>query len=971
MGLTLRTPPGFADLADAALVHDSAAFAINIAKIYENACFGVGRTEFFQGFYKNGDQVPLPTSRIDGRPYARTDLLYIWFVRNSTDPQSLWITGADSLFYCNWLVDQATGNVFCDEWYRRSGSHADVTHTNDGKLEVWTIAQRQMSDLIVASSPTYSAITAGTIAQDKPFTELMAQALNRNAKFAALDHEVHYLGEYYNGQTVTMPTSLADGHLFASSECKFHFSWRWTALGNSSSLVRPPLGYGQMGPLKASVNSSGVVSVSVDMIDDSGNLNVLTNLGRIAVFAFCKRSGTPGSITPAAVNFAEISFDEFMPGSFLKFPTVQQIIKNIEQSLLSPEYFGPTAYANGDTIPVPTSTVDSYVYSRSELQYIPVWSDTSNQTGSNLRLPLFFGSIDPNTGVVTLHVWRLPPGGAYVDDDDALARISVMVVARRLAAAPSSVTPPTTSTPGDVGTPGQVDLPNGSALQVNGVAIPSPETGNFNDSTPAAPTGERNVNFQMDALSPTQISGHVPNVGGVDPRTTVTESIGLASQGKLVTLNNASAVAVSLDSTAGGGGGGSPTVDVLNWIAIPFADRTTRHLVGTGVYAANWMDADGQKLWLIKNSAGNPWDIYTFDSSFVYHWITENADEGTWSSANAWKRFLTPVPVMPRFFNTSGPPVTTITNGSNPIQRTTACGTDGEPLINIGNMNEVLSYTASVVIGGDVGTQPALILTHSYGHQREQFYYCQGFGLVKWTHANLSGGVYVVDQTTLHNTWASGACPTPNFPCYATVLAAGNWIGGAPGSGGNVANPSSSPPTTSGVPSTFFCAVKNIGAGTVTFTPTSGTIDVSTLATGEGGWLFFNGTNWTLLKPPTPTPPVNIFAIVSGVTGKPAAGQIVAIYTAFSAETFPANFGSPQQSYGSVGTNPTATASYTVNKNGSSVGTISISTSGVFTFTTSGGTAISLAASDRVTIVAPSSQDTTLADVGITLVGTR
>jgi hypothetical protein len=394
-------------------------------------------------------------------------------------------------------------------------------------------------------------------------------------------------------------------------------------------------------------------------------------------------------------------------------------------------------------------------------------------------------------------------------------------------------------------------------------------------------------------------------------------------------------------------------------------------LVGTGVYAANWMDADGQKLWLIKNSAGNPWDIYTFDSNFVYHWITENADEGTWSSANAWKRFLTPVPVMPRFFNTSGPPVTTITNGSNPIQRTTACGTDGEPLINIGNMNEVLSYTASVVIGGDVGTQPALILTHSYGHQREQFYYCQGFGLVKWTHANLSGGVYVVDQTTLHNTWASGACPTPNFPCYATVLAAGNWIGGAPGSGGNVANPSSSPPTTSGVPSTFFCAVKNIGAGAVTFTPTSGTIDVSTLSTGESGWLFFNGTNWTLLKPPTPTPPVNLFAVVSAVTGKPAASQIVAIYTAFSAETFPANFGSPNQSYGSVGTNPTATAAYTVNKNGSSVGTVSISTSGVFTFTTSGGTSVSLAAGDRLTIVAPSSQDTTLADVGITLVGTR
>jgi len=107
--------------------------------------------------------------------------------------------------------------------------------------------------------------------------------------------------------------------------------------------------------------------------------------------------------------------------------------------------------------------------------------------------------------------------------------------------------------------------------------------------------------------------------------------------------------------------------------------------------------------------------------------------------------------------------------------------------------------------------------------------------------------------------------------------------------------------------------------------------------------------------------------VASAVAGKPSAGQIVAIYTAAYAVIFPANFTSPD-SKGSVGTNPTATATYTVYKNGSSVGTIAISTSGVFTFTTSGFT---LNAGDRLTIVAPGSQDTTLADVGITLVGTR
>lgn len=43
-------------------------------------------------------------------------------------------------------------------------------------------------------------------------------------------------------------------------------------------------------------------------------------------------------------------------------------------------------------------------------------------------------------------------------------------------------------------------------------------------------------------------------------------------------------------------------------------------------------------------------------------------------------------------------------------------------------------------------------------------------------------------------------------------------------------------------------ALKNIGAGLATLTPTSGTIDgvaSITVATGFGIWLFFDGTNWT------------------------------------------------------------------------------------------------------------------------------
>jgi hypothetical protein len=499
MGLKLSSPPGFADLADSVLASNSPAFSFNVGKIHENSRFAMARTEVFSGEYKNGDTVSLPISPIDGYAYSRDELMYFWTVRNSTDASTLWISGADSLFYCAWLVDQATGNVFSDEWYRRSGNHADVNHTNDGKLQVWTVAQRQLSHLIVASSPSYSAITASWIGLDKPLTEQLAQGLNHDAKFACLNHEFFYLGDYYNGQTVTMPISPADGHHYSAAECKFMLSWRWTSTGNSATLQAPALAFGQLGPMKASINGSGVVSCSVAMIGDNGALTTYTTLGKVAVFAFCQRSGTPGSVTPAANQFAEVSFDEFMPGADLPFGNVTQIVNNILEGLLTPEFFASGSHATGDTIALPTSPIDGYVYSRSELQYLWYWSDTTNQTGSDLRVPLFFGSINDSTGVVTLHVWRLPPGTSPVDDNDTLARINVLIVARRNAPTATALSAPATNAPADTGTLGNADA---------------------------------------------------PSIGGKDARSTTAETIGIGSQGKLVTLNNSSAIAVTLNSSS-------------------------------------------------------------------------------------------------------------------------------------------------------------------------------------------------------------------------------------------------------------------------------------------------------------------------------------------------------------------------------------------------------------------------------------
>jgi hypothetical protein len=67
--------------------------------------------------------------------------------------------------------------------------------------------------------------------------------------------------------------------------------------------------------------------------------------------------------------------------------------------------------------------------------------------------------------------------------------------------------------------------------------------------------------------------------------------------------------------------------------------------------------------------------------------------------------------------------------------------------------------------------------------------------------------------------------------------------------------------------------------------------------------------------------------------------------------------------------NPTATATFTLKKNGANVGTVKISAAGAYTLTAAA--AISLAAGDTLSCVPPGSADATLAGVTISVAGTR
>ena len=100
--------------------------------------------------------------------------------------------------------------------------------------------------------------------------------------------------------------------------------------------------------------------------------------------------------------------------------------------------------------------------------------------------------------------------------------------------------------------------------------------------------------------------------------------------------------------------------------------------------------------------------------------------------------------------------------------------------------------------------------------------------------------------------------------------------------------------------------------------------------------------------------------------GKPLNSQVMYSWMCPDDMIFPSNFAGAS---GHILTNPTATTTLTLAVDGTTIGTISISTSGVYTFSTTSGAQQSCAAGQRLTVTNQSTTDATAAEFAFTLVG--
>lgn len=155
--LLLATIPGFVDLPDATIAADQPLTDYSITKISNNAKFATVRPETFYGWYKNGEVVLIPTSKVDGYIYARTELEYevaAWCSRSpdpaaqtagaTTKPARASVNDASgTLFLMDFWVEEKNeanpGLVHCEVHYWNNGTE---TITNGGFVKVRTIATR-------------------------------------------------------------------------------------------------------------------------------------------------------------------------------------------------------------------------------------------------------------------------------------------------------------------------------------------------------------------------------------------------------------------------------------------------------------------------------------------------------------------------------------------------------------------------------------------------------------------------------------------------------------------------------------------------------------------------------------------------------------------------------------------------------------------------------------------------------------
>jgi hypothetical protein len=351
--LSLGYAPGLVDIPDSLFTPPNVFGDVLLARMRSNADWNASCLECFYATAYNGDSITLPISPATGYAYQ---------------PWECFIFGAWSGTYGIQGGPSASGQIqlmyeSISEGGSRTSSNLKVATainyyvqggqyapTNDGNLQVWYICQRGWGQVTLGAIPGFTDLPDSDFAQDSPVTQTIWRQLNQNCKLPRreffFNNAVPVVSASRGGNLVTVQTKTPHGLSVGDGFFYLYPNDNTFASSPSNAL---PAGLGlQIG---AYVVISVPNATTLTFQQQNGGYNATTAGGRIQ----------------------------------------------------------KAQYVNGDTVPLPVSSIDGYQYSYAELNMVPLVKYTGSPTHSGPSGPgrireLGPFGIDPSTGVLSCAV---------------------------------------------------------------------------------------------------------------------------------------------------------------------------------------------------------------------------------------------------------------------------------------------------------------------------------------------------------------------------------------------------------------------------------------------------------------------------------------------------------------------------------------------------------------------------------------
>jgi hypothetical protein len=363
------------------------------------------------GEFYQGQLVPQPVSPIDGYTYQYYECAFQHSWRFTAGLGGILTVPANSNRQLDDIMASVDGigNVSVTVDYK-DDTNTGVVSTQEGLIAVFAFCRRKL-----LSFTTVNTTDTETAVSESPVTAFTGKFTN------ATQAGQPQLFKVVNNLPASQPTIIfkdGSGNVLAS-----HF----VNSGTTVSWAVPP----------------GTASVSYTGNSSSHSL----------VFTLYDGT-TPIKFAATANDFSELDLPTFFPGVTLRASNTKQVFHNAKEAIGTAEFFGPTQYSNGQTIPLPTSLIDGYAYARTELFYVFEWALTGTglQGATDIRIVVAQASISQATGLVSCIIYRLPGGGTFSLTNDGALRVLVCALRARVSPAnPAPVNQPPGGQPGGEG----------------------------------------------------------------------------------------------------------------------------------------------------------------------------------------------------------------------------------------------------------------------------------------------------------------------------------------------------------------------------------------------------------------------------------------------------------------------------------------------------------------------------------------